>query len=161
MNNPLLHPFETLHQAAPFSAIETQHFLPALQAAITQAQEELEALVGQTEPPNFENTIERLDSLGELLDRNAALLYNLNAAETTPELQKVTQEAAPLLSNFQNTLRLDPRLFERIKYVYEHTDKALLTKEQQTLLEKQYKGFTRNGALLNSEQKEQLRKIDT
>lgn len=161
MNNPLLHPFETLHQAAPFSAIETQHFLPALQAAITQAQEELEALVGQTEPPNFENTIERLDSLGELLDRNAALLYNLNAAETTPELQKVTQEAAPLLSDFQNTLRLDPHLFERIKYVHEHTDKALLTKEQQTLLEKQYKGFTRNGALLNSEQKEQLRKIDT
>ena len=161
MNNPLLYPFETLHQAAPFSTIETSHFLPALKAAIAQAQEELEALVGQTAPPSFENTIERLDSLGELLDRNAALLYNLNAAETTPELQKVTQEAAPLLSNFQNTLRLDPRLFQRIKQVYEHTDKALLTKEQQTLLEKQYKGFTRNGALLNNEQKEQLRNIDT
>ena len=161
MNNPLLESFDSPFEAAPFSKIKTEHFLPAIEFSIEKAKEELETLLTQKGAANFQNTIAPLDSLGTLLNRNAALLYNLNAAETSEELQKVTQQAAPLLTEFQNTLRLDPRLFERIKFVYENEDRSLLTQEEKTLLEKQYKGFTRNGALLNEEQKEKLRKIDT
>ena len=161
MDNPLFHPFNTPHQAAPFSEIETSHFLPALHHSIAQAKEELQAIVENDETPSFENTLVPLDALGELLQRNTSLLYNLNAAETSEALQKVTQESAPLLTDFQNTLRLDPQLFARIQYVYENEDKSQLTPEEKTLLEKQYKGFTRNGALLNESDKVRLRAIDT
>ena len=161
MNNPLLESFDSPFEASPFSKIKTEHFLPAIEFSIEKAQEELEQLLNQTTAASFKNTLVPLDSLGTLLNRNAALLYNLNSAETSEELQKVIQQAAPILTEFQNTLRLDPRLFERIKFIYENEDRSLLTNEEKTFLEKQYKGFTRNGALLNDTQKEELRKIDT
>ncbi|MGC6422779.1 MAG: M3 family metallopeptidase [Flavobacteriaceae bacterium] len=161
MNNPLLHPFTTPHETAPFSKIHTNHFLTAIEFSIEKAKNEWQELINNPEKPTFENTLKRLDQLGELLSRNASLLHNLNAAETSPELQKTTQQAAPLLTDFYNNLRLDPALFERIQYVYSHKDNEQLTTEEQTLLNKQYKSFTRNGALLASEDKKRLKQIDT
>lgn len=161
MDNPLLHPFTTPHETAPFSKIHTNHFLTAIEFSIEKAKNEWQELINNPEKPTFENTLKRLDQLGELLGRNASLLHNLNAAETSPELQKTTQQAAPLLTDFYNNLRLDPALFERIQYVYSHKDNEQLTTEEQTLLNKQYKSFTRNGALLASEDKKRLKQIDT
>ena len=135
--------------------------MPAIQQSITDAKKELQNLLKDEAAPSFENTLIPLDQMGELLQRNTALLYNLNAAETSPELQKVTQQAAPLLTDFQNTLRLDPKLFARIQAIHNKRKTLELTVEQNTLLEKQYKSFTRNGALLNKADKDRLRVIDT
>ncbi|CAI8247614.1 MAG: Oligopeptidase A [Flavobacteriaceae bacterium] len=161
MNNPLLLPFETPYQAAPFSKIKPEHFLPAIEESIRLAKEELEELLSQPQTPTFQNTFPPLDTLGESLNRNTSLLFNLNASETTEGIQKAAQLAAPLVTDFQNALRLDSRLFDRIKFVYENTDRSTLNAEEQTLLEKKYKGFTRNGALLTEAGKKRLRSIDS
>ena len=161
MNNPLLLPFETPYQAAPFSKIKPEHFLPAIEESIRLAKEELEELLSQPQTPTFQNTFPPLDTLGELLNRNTSLLFNLNASETTEGIQKAAQLADPLVTDFQNALRLDSRLFDRIKFVYENTDRSTLNAEEQTLLEKKYKGFTRNGALLTEAGKKRLRSIDS
>ena len=126
MDNLLFDPFDGPYQAAPFIEIKTEHFLPAIKHSIVVAKEELQSLLDNPADPSFENTLEPLDQIGSLLQRNTMILYNLNAAETSPELQKVTQEAAPLLTDFQNTLRLDTQLFERVQKVYENEKKMEL-----------------------------------
>jgi len=161
MKNPLLQKFETPHEAIPFNEIKNEHFIPALKESIQIALSEIDTLVQQTEAPTFENTLKRLDDCGELVSRVSSILFNLNSAETSAELQQITQEAAPLLTQFQNDIRLNETLFERIKTVYETANREVLTPEENTLLEKEYKGFVRNGALLTAEEKESLRKIDT
>ena len=161
MKNPLLKPFETPHQSIPFSSIRPEHFIPALEENIKNALEAIDAIVQQTPAPTFENTIEALENVGELLGRNSSILFNLNSAETSETLQSITQQASPLLTKFQNDVRLNQALFERIKTIYENQKHEKLSVEQQTLLEKEYKGFARNGALLGEEEKNRLREIDT
>ena len=161
MENPLVKPFTTQHQSIPFSQIKTEHFIPAMEETIKIALEEIEVIVNQSDSPTFENTLDALDSCGNLIGRNSGILFNLNSAETSDELQQVAQQAAPILTKFQNDIRLNTALFERIKFVYNNEEKSALTSEQKTLLEKEYKGFVRNGALLSEIEKEQLRSIDT
>ncbi len=160
-HNPLVKPFDTPFESAPFSIIRPEHFVPALQENIKTALEEIEAIVSQKAVPTFENTIEALEQSGSFIGRNSSLLFNLNSAETSEALQKVTQQAAPLLTQFQNDVRLNTALFQRIKEVYENQAAFELTTEQKTLLEKEYKGFVRNGALLDEQAKTSLRTIDT
>ncbi|MEK9603145.1 MAG: M3 family metallopeptidase [Flavobacteriaceae bacterium] len=161
MKNPLLYPFDTAHQSIPFSKIKPEHFIPALKENIKNALKRIDEVVEQANAPTFDNTVEALQNIGELLGRNSSILFNLNSAETSEALQKVTQEASPLLTQFQNDVRLNQGLFERIKTIYENRNKENLTVEQMTLLEKEYKGFARNGALLAEDEKDLLREIDT
>ncbi len=161
MENPLLYPFDTPHQSIPFRKIKPGHFIPAIEENIKGALKAIDEVVQQAAPPNFENTIEALQNVGELLERNSSILFNLNSAETSDEIQKVTQQASPLLTQFQNDVRLNQGLFERIKTVYDKRGEENLSVEQLTLLEKEYKGFARNGALLTDHKKDLLREIDT
>lgn len=161
MDNPLLEVFDTPFQSIPFSKIKPEHFIPALKENIKNALSAIDKVANQTATPTFENTIEALQNVGELLERNSAILFNLNSAETSDVIQATTQQASPLLTQFQNDVRLNQALFERIKTIYQNQDQENLSAEQQTLLEKEYKGFARNGALLNNDEKELLREIDT
>jgi len=161
LSNPLLTRFETEFEAAPFSKIKTTHFIPAIQQSIAVAIDEIDVICKQKEIPSFENTLETLETCGTLVGRNTSLLFNLNSAETSDALQAVAQEAAPILTKFQNDIRLNQVLFDRIRYVFENEDRTTLSTEQLTLLEKEYKGFVRNGALLNDSSKEKLRALDT
>ncbi|MDA9648584.1 M3 family metallopeptidase [Flavobacteriaceae bacterium] len=160
MSNPLLTAFHTDFEAAPFSKIKIEQFTPAIKEAIKVGLSEIDSIINQKETPSFKNTIEVLDNCGSLLGRNTSLLLNLNSAETNDELQKVVQEVAPLLTKFQNDIRLNQDLFKRIRFVYENEDHKKLSVEQVTLLEKEYKGFVRNGALLDEASKNELRNID-
>ena len=101
-----------------------------------------------------------MDYTGEQLDRISSIFFNLNAAETNDEIQKIAQEVSPLLTEFSNDVALNTALFERVKSVYNTKASLSLTQEQKTLLDKKYKGFSRNGANLNADQKETLRAID-
>ena len=161
MDNPLLKKFQTPFESAPFDKIKIEHFIPAIQKSIEIALKEIDSITQQKESPTFENTIEKLENCGTLIDRNTSLLFNLNSAETSEQLQKTAQEASPLLTQFQNDIRLNDTLFERIKFVYQNEDRKKLTAEQNTLLEKEYKNFVRNGANLDNTSKEKLRVIDT
>ena len=152
--------FDTPFNTAPFSKIKTEAYLPAFKKAIENAKNEIDQIVENSALPNFENTIEALDYTGEQLDRISSIFFNLNAAETNDAIQKIAQEVSPLLTEFSNDIALNVALFERVKSVYNAKETLSLSKEQQTLLDKKYKGFSRNGANLNDAQKEILREID-
>jgi peptidyl-dipeptidase Dcp len=152
--------FDTPYNTAPFSKIKTDAFLPSFVKAIETAKNEIDQIVENEAAPTFENTIEALDYTGEELDRISSIFFNLNAAETNEEIQKIAQEVSPLLTEFSNDVALNTALFDRVKSVYNTKASLSLTEEQKTLLDKKYKGFSRNGANLNAEQKEILRAID-
>ena len=161
MKNILNSVFETQHQSAPFEQIQTSNFIPALELEISKTLEEIDHICSNPEKPTFENTLEALEESGEQLGIISGILFNLNSAETSNELQEVTQKAAPLLTKFQNDVRLNKVLFDRIKSIYDLKETLGLDVEQLTLIEKEYKGFVRNGALLSPEDKDKLRLIDT
>ena len=154
--NPLLEPFDT----APFSKIKNAHFKPAFTKAMDEARAEIDAITANPDTPTFENTIEALEFAGQHLDRISSVFFNLNSAETNEEIQKIAQEISPLLSKFSNDITLNEALFKRIKSVYEKKDTLNLSVEQQTLLDKKYKSFSRNGANLSEDKKKRLREID-
>ena len=159
MKNPLLVDFSTPFATLPFEQIKTADFLPAIEHEIDATLKEIELISTNPAEPTFENTLEAIEKSGAKLGIISGALFNLNSAETSTELQEITQKAAPLLTKLQNDIRLNAALFERIKTVFEGNTDALST-EQKTLLEKEYKSFVRNGALLKEEAKITLREID-
>lgn len=154
-------PFQTKHQSVPFSQIKTQEFPDAFTLAINEAKNEVNLIIENPEKPTFENTIEALAFTGMHLDVLSNIFFNLNSAETNDEIQLLAQEIAPALTQFSNDITLNEDLFKRIKAVYNQKSTLDLTQEQETLLDKNYQNFVRNGALLNPEQKQRLRQIDT
>jgi Zn-dependent oligopeptidase len=152
--------FTTKHNTAPFSQIKIEDYQPAFEANIAKARAEIDAITHNSEAPTFENTIEALDFAGQELDRLSSIFFNLNSAETCDEMQKIAQEVSPLLTAFGNDIALNEDLFKRVKAVYEQKDNLTLTPEQSTLLDKKYKSFARNGALLSEDKKEILREVD-
>ena len=156
----LTHHFNTKYNTAPFSKIKNEDFLPAFQKGIELAKAEIDAIIRNPIKPTFENTIEALAFSGDVLDRISSVFFNLNSAETSDEMQKIAQEVSPLLSEFGNDVRLNADLFARVKAVYEERETLNLNPEQTTLLDKKYKSFSRNGANLPVDKKNQLREID-
>ncbi|MEQ6123665.1 M3 family metallopeptidase [Pseudotenacibaculum sp. MALMAid0570] len=154
--NPLLEDFNT----APFTKINVTDYKPAFKKAIEITKEEINLIVKNSETPTFENTTEALDYTGQKLNRITSIFFNLNSAETSKEIQQIAKEISPWLSEFKNDMILNAELFSRVKSVYDLKDSLELTPEQNMLLEKQYKGFARNGANLNTTDKEILREID-
>lgn len=158
--NPLLSEYNTPFGVPPFGEIQNAHFLPAIQEGIIQQQEQIEAIVSNPDSPTFKNTIEALDASGNTLRLVLNVFSNLQSAHTNDELQAIAKEASPLMSKNQDDILLNDKLFVRIADVYAQKDELELTTEQQTLLEKTYKRFTRNGAALNDADKNKLRKVN-
>ncbi len=156
-----LAPFTTKYTTAPFNKIALSDYQPAFEKTIEIARKEIDAIANNPETPSFQNTIEALDFAGEALDRLSSIFFNLNSAETCDEMQKIAQEVSPLLTEFSNDVALNEKLFQRIKTIYDQKDSLTLTSEQTTLLDKKFKGFSRNGALLLEDEKLILREIDT
>jgi Zn-dependent oligopeptidase len=153
--------FNTKHNTAPFSQIKLEDYKKAFEENIAQAKTEIDTIIHNPDAPTFENTIEALEFSGEALDRLSSIFFNLNSAETCDEMQKIAQEVSPLLTAFSNDISLNEDLFKRVKAIYDQKDKLTLTPEQATLLDKKFKGFARNGALLSEVDKLTLREIDT
>ena len=155
--NTLLQNFDI----APFDAIQDSDYKPAIEVAITKAREEIDLITNNPEPATFQNTIAALDYAGYQLDRVTSIFFNLNSAETNETIQKTAQEVSPLLSEFSNDITLNEALFKRVKNVYDSRESLDLTREEEVLLDKRYKGFSRNGANLAEDKKVRLREIDT
>ncbi|NAS32310.1 M3 family peptidase [Flavobacteriaceae bacterium R38] len=156
----LIQKFSTPYNTAPFSVIKNEDFLPAIKHEIEKAKEAIDNIVNNQEKSTYQNVIEALEFSGEQLDRITSIFFNLNSAETNDEIQKIAQQVSPLLSEFSNDIRLNTALFEKVKSVYNQKNSIELTKEQLTLLNKNYKSFSRNGANLNDADKSILREID-
>ena len=152
--------FQTSYNAAPFSRFTATDYLPAIEKAIAESLAQINSITQNPEPATFKNTVEALAYTGLALDRLTSMFFNLNSAETNDTLQAEAQRISPLLTDYGNDIRLNEALFKRVKTVYDQRENLSLTAEQQTLLKKTYKSFTRNGANLSLDDKERLRKID-
>lgn len=157
--NPLLGEFSTPHQSPPFDIIQREHFIPAIDKAMVEARAEIDAIINSVDEPTFENTIQSLAFAGIRLSNISTIMYNLNYAETDSALQKVVRDIAPRLTDFQNDINLNEKLFTRVKNVYDNVNRNVLSPEQITLLDKTYKGFVRSGANLNEADKQKYREI--
>jgi peptidyl-dipeptidase Dcp len=157
--NPLLSPYKTIHQTIPFDQIKTEHYVPAFEEAMKQHMNEINEIVNNPKAPTFENTIVALDKAGSLLNKVSSPFFNLLGSETNDELQTIAQKMSPLLTEHSNSIRLNEKLFERVKAVYENRNKLKLTPEQSMLLKKTYDGFADNGANLSEKDKVKYRKL--
>ena len=152
--------FQTKHNTAPFSKIKIEDYIPAFEQNIALAKAEINTIINNADAPTFANTIEALEFSGDALDRLSSIFFNLNSAETSDEMQKIAQHVSPWLTEFGNDITLNEDLFRKIKTVYEQKENLPLSAEQNTLLDKKFKSFSRNGALLSEEKKLELREID-
>jgi len=158
--NPLLTEWTTPHQAPPFDLIKDSDYIPAFKEAIKQHQAEIERIATNTAAPTFENTIEKYEYSGQLLDRTRNVFFAVHAANTNDNLKKIAKDIAPLLSNHQDYFLLHEQLFKRIKEVYNKKESLSLTGESLKLLEETYRTFVRSGANANENQKSKLREIN-
>lgn len=156
----LLNKFNTPFEAVPFDQIDQEAFKPAIIQLIEDAKAEVDTIVNNPASPDFANTIVALERSGHQLNRVAEAFFNLASAETNDYLEKVQEEVSPLLAAFGNDITLNTGLFKRVKTIFEQTDRESFSAEDWRLLEKTYKRFVRNGALLGEQEKEQLRNID-
>ena len=170
MLNPFFEKYTTPHQTPPFNLIKMEHYEEAFMEGIRRDDEHIEKLINNPEPPTFDNTIiDTEDDNGyyDLLDNVSSVFFNLLSAETNDEMDALAQKLQPILTKHANDVRLNKRLFERIKAVYDLYNNPVegalapreLTAEEQRLLEKSYDGFVRSGALLDEAGKEKLRAI--
>ena len=154
--NPLTEAFDL----PPFDRLQTADFQPGIKELIARARSEVQAILDQESAADFHNTVEPLEALWHPLNRATSMLFNLHSAETSEELEKVVEQMAPELSAFSNDLLLNHELFSRVQKVWEDRTKEQLGPQELRLLEKTYRSFRRNGALLTDEEKEKLRSID-
>jgi len=159
--NPLLMDWNTPHQTPPFKEIKHEHFIPAIDATLKEAKQEVDAIINSTDQPTFDNTIVALEIAGEKLERVTSVLFNLNSAETDDEIQAITREVSPKLSEFSNYISLNEKLFGKVKAVYAQKDKLNLNPEDLQLLEKKFLGFVRSGANLEGDAKKRYAEITT
>ncbi|MFA5417306.1 MAG: M3 family metallopeptidase [Bacteroidales bacterium] len=158
--NPLLETFNTPYGVPPFDSIETGDYLPAFATAMEEHNAEIDHIINQTEVPTFDNTLARIAYSGELLSRVSNIFYGQMSANTNAELQKVAEDISPLLSEHSDNISLNPKLFERVKAVYDLREQDSLTSEQAYLLENVYMDFVRSGANLEADKQAELREIN-
>ncbi len=161
--NPFFEQYNTPHETVPFDRIRLSDYEEAMLEGIRRDDEQIEKIINDDAEPTFENTIIRVDddkdggNYYDLLGRTTTVFFNLLSAETNNDMDELAQKMSPILTKHANDMRLNKKLFERVKYVYEHHKQ--LTAEEQMLLENCYDGFVRSGALLDDSGKEKLRAI--
>ncbi|MBQ7868837.1 MAG: M3 family metallopeptidase [Prevotella sp.] len=160
-DNPFFAPYSTPHDTVPFDRIRVEHFEEAFMEGIRRDNEQLAKTIGNPERPTFDNTIinsdEPTEGYYDLLGRVSTVFYNMLSAETNDEMDALAQKMQPILTKHANDMRLNPKLFERIRAVHRHHRR--LTPEEKRLLDDCYDGFVRSGALLDEAGKERLRQL--
>ncbi len=156
-SNPLLAEWDTPHATPPFDRIKIEHYEPAIETAIAVSRAEIDAIVNNPAKPTFKNTIVAMERQGALLNRILGIFYNLNEADTSEEMEAIALRIQPKLTALSNDVALNPELFARVKAVYEGSRRGLSDVDVK-LLEDSYKSFSRSGAALADDKKEEYRK---
>ena len=158
--NPFLTDWNTPYGIPPFLEIQTDNYIPAIQAGIEQQKKEIEDIVNNQDTPTFDNTILPLELSGEILRKVSGVLYNVSETDRTPALDSVMELAIPMMSEHSDNLSFNKGLYERIAQLYKG-DQSGLTREQQMVLKKHYEEFERNGVGLSEEKQARLKEINS
>ena len=160
MNNPFFKSFDAPFGVPPFEKIFAKHYVPAFENGIEECRADIKNIANNKQVPNFENTITAFDQAGSLLVTVSSVFYVQAQANTNDSLQQIEMEISPRIVSFQDEVRLNSELFQRIRSVYENQSKSNLTDEQKFLLENVYRGFIRNGANLNKKEQDSLKVLN-
>ena len=158
--NPFFTEWDTPHGVPPFDKILPEHFMPAFERGMSLHEAEIDAITSNKDEATFENTILAYDDAGQMLAQTELVFGMLCAAETNDRMQALQEQAMPLLAAHRDKIRLDDKLFVRVKEVYDRRAALGLDAEQMRLLQKTYDSFVRAGALLDAEQKARLKEIN-
>ena len=159
-DNPFFETYKNKYGAPPFDKIKNEHYMPAFKEGIKQHQAEINAIADSKDAPTFDNTIAAMDFSGELLKKVSAVFFNLYSNNTNEAMDKIANEISPVLSEHNDNIYLNEKLFARVKTLYDNRSKLGLTAEQNRLLEKYHRNFIRSGAALNPKQQAKLREIN-
>ena len=159
-SNVFLQEWDTPYGIPPFDKIKIGDYMPAIKAGIEQQNAEIQAIIDNQEAPSFENTVAAFDRSGALLEKVTNVLFNVSESDYTPELNAIVEEATPVISAHGDNLMMNPKLFERVKAVYE-APQDNLTREQQMLLKDLYEGFVRNGIGLDEAGQARMKEINS
>ena len=158
--NPFLSEYTTPFQVPPFDQIKNEHYLPAFEAGMKEQLAEVEAIVNNAEPATFENTILPYDKSGQTLNRVSNVFFNLNECLTNDEMVAIAEQVLPMLSKHSDSIMMNPKLFERIDYVYQHRNETGLDDQQIRVVEKYHQDFMRHGAGLPADKQAELSRIN-
>jgi len=158
--NPFLEEWKTPFQVPPFDRIRNEHYLPAFQEGIRQHQAEIDAIVKNPKPATFQNTCQALDQSGKLIEKVSSVFYGLNSANTSKEMQEIAKQVSPIITQHSDDINMNPKLFARVKTIWQQRDKLNLDPQQKKLVEEQYKDFVRGGANLDTVRQGTLRSLN-
>ncbi|MFL6689305.1 MAG: peptidyl-dipeptidase Dcp [Alphaproteobacteria bacterium] len=158
--NPFAHPSTLPLQAPPFDKIKDTDYQPGIEEGMKEQLAEIDKIANNAAPPNFENTIVEMEKSGQMLNRATATFFNIVGADTNPTLDKVQTAVAPKLAAHQDAIFLNPKLFARVKAVYDQRDNLKLDPESKQLLKVYYNQFIHAGANLSDKDKARLREIN-
>ena len=159
MDNPLLRPSALPFGAPAFDAVRREDYIPAFTEAVARAKAEVDSIAACPDAPTFANTVEALENSGLALDRVSSIFFNLLEADSDDDMQAIAEQVSPMLTEMSMYISLNEKLFQRVKAVYDSRGGLSLERDQERLLEKTYKGFVREGALLSPGDKEEFAKI--
>ena len=152
--------YQTPFKVVPFDKIKTEHYMPAFEAGMKEQLAEVDAIVNNTEEPTFQNTILPYDKAGQTLSRVGGVFFNILESDSNDELLELAEKVMPMLSKHADAIAMNPKLFERIDYVYQHRNEMGLDDQQIRVVEKYHEDFVRSGAALSPEQQAELSQIN-
>ena len=158
--NPFLGEWETPYGIPDFNSIKEKHYLPAIEYGIRQQQSEIDAIIADSEAPTFENVVEAYERSGEVLGRVTAVLFNVSESDATESLQKIVEEALPLISAHSDNIFMNPYFFAKVEKLYKDIDNLGLDQEQKMVLKKLYNSFVKNGIALPEAEQARMRDIN-
>ncbi|MCR4569722.1 MAG: M3 family metallopeptidase, partial [Bacteroidales bacterium] len=157
--NIFLQEWDTPYGTAPFSKIAVSDYMPAFQAGLEEQKANVQKIIDNSAAPTFENTIQALEQASPILDKVTGVFFNLAESDSTPEMQAIEEEMTPKLTEAENEIYMNDKLFARVKAVYDQS--ASLTREQQMAVKKIYQSFERNGVALDEAGKKRFAEIST
>ena len=158
--NPFLGEWETPYGIPDFNSIKEKHYLPAIEYGIRQQQSEIDAIIANSEAPTFENVVEAYERSGTVLGRVSAVLFNVSESDATESLQKIVEEALPLISAHSDNIFMNPYFFAKVEKLYKDIDNLGLNQEQKMVLKKLYNSFVKNGIALPEAEQARMREIN-
>ena len=158
--NPFLSEWDTPYGIPDFTKIQEKHYIPAIEEGIRQQEAEIAAIIANTDAPTFENVVEAYEKSGAVLGRVTSVLFNVSESDATESLQKIVEQALPLISVHGDNIMMNPDFFAKVDALYKDIDNLGLTQEQKMVLKKLHNGFVKNGIALGEAEQARMREIN-
>ncbi len=159
-NNPFLTEWETPYGIPDFTRIQEKHYIPAIEAGIRQQQGEIDAIIANADAPTFENVVEAYEKSGAILDRVSLVLFNISESDATDAMQKIVEEALPMISVHSDNIFMNPYFFKKVETLYNNMENLGLNQEQKMTLKKLYNAFVKNGIALGEAEQARMRELN-